>query len=364
MADTNRKRNLPQLGDGTHHLPKQIQEELLTDLRHLITDTRSAVAVTINAGLTLLYWRIGVRIHREILGNERAGYGKQIVHALSAQLKLEFGEGFGKRNLFNMIRFAEVFPDEHIVRALVPILSWTHIRLIIYIDDPLKRDFYAEMSRIERWSTRTLQQKIDSMLFERTALSKKPELLAQQELSALRTDDRITPDLVFRDTYILDFLLLKDTYSEKDLESAILLEMEQFLLELGTGFSFVARQYRMVIGNEDFYLDLLFFHRKLHRLIAIELKIGHFKAAYKGQMELYLRWLEQNEKETCEEQPLGHILCAGADQEQIRLLQLDKSGIHVSEYLTDLPPREMLEQKLKSAMLAARERLAEQGVKS
>jgi predicted nuclease of restriction endonuclease-like (RecB) superfamily len=363
MADTNRKRDLPQVHEDTRTVPKLIQEELLIDLRHLITDTRSAVAVTINAGLTLLYWRIGERIHREILGKERAGYGEQIVHALSAQLRLEFGEGFGKRNLFNMIRFAEVFPDENVVRSLVPTLSWTHIRLIMYIDDPLKRDFYAEMSRIERWSTRTLQQKIDSMLFERTALSKKPDLLAQQELSALRTEDRMTPDLVFRDPYILDFLRLRDTYSEDDLESAILREMEQFLLELGAGFSFVARQYRMVIGNEDFYLDLLFFHRKLHRLIAIELKIGHFKAAYKGQMELYLRWLEEHEKESCEEPPLGLILCAGADQEQIRLLQLDKSGIHVSEYLTDLPPREVLEHKLKSAMQAAREQLAAQGAK-
>ncbi|MDO9036681.1 MAG: DUF1016 N-terminal domain-containing protein [Methanoregula sp.] len=197
MADTNRKRNLLQVHEDTLTVPKVIQEELLIDLRHLITDTRSAVAVTINAGLTLLYWRIGERIHREILGKERAGYGEQIVHALSAQLRLEFGEGFGKRNLFNMIRFAEVFPDEYVVRSLVPTLSWTHIRLIMYIDDPLKRDFYAEMSRIERWSTRTLQQKIDSMLFERTALSKKPDLLAQQELSALRTEDRMTPDLVF-----------------------------------------------------------------------------------------------------------------------------------------------------------------------
>lgn len=347
MADTNRKRNLPQTYESSEPVPKLIPEELLTDLRHLITETRSAVAVTINAGLTLLYWRVGERIHREILGRERAEYGEQIVHALSAQLRLEYGEGFGKRNLFNMIRFAEVFPDEHVVRSLVSTLSWTHIRLIIYIDDPLKRDFYAEMSRIERWSTRTLQQKIDSMLFERTALSKKPELLAQQELSLLRTDDRMTPDLVFRDPYILDFLRLRDTYSEDDFESAILREMEQFLLELGAGFSFVARQYRMVIGNEDFYLDLLFFHRKLHRLIAIELKIGHFKAAYMGQMELYLRWLEEHEKESCEEQPLGLILCAGADQEQIRLLQLDKSGIHVSEYLTISRPAKCLSRNLR-----------------
>jgi len=333
----------------------------LADLRDLITETRSAVAVTVNAGMTLLYWRVGVRIRREILRNERAEYGEQILHALSAKLRAEFGEGFGFRNLFNMVRFAEVFPDEQIVRSIIPSLSWTHLRQIIYIEDPLKRDFYVEMCRIERWSTRMLQQKMDSMLFERTALSKKPELLARQELSRLRQEDRMTPDLVFRDPYILDFLRLRDTYSENDLESAILREMETFLLELGVGFSFVARQYRMVIGNEDFYLDLLFFHRKLHRLIAVELKIGQFKAAHKGQMELYLRWLEENAKETGEDPPLGLILCAGVDQEQIRLLQLDKSGIHVAEYLTDLPPREVLEQKLKAAVAIARERLAERG---
>ncbi len=330
----------------------------LDDLRHVITETRSAVAVTVNAGMTLLYWRVGVRIRREILRNERAEYGEQILHALSAKLRAEFGEGFGFRNLFNMIRFAEVFPDEQTVRLIIPSLSWTHLRQIIYIEDPLKRDFYVEMCRIERWSTRMLQQKMDSMLFERTALSKKPELLAQKELSRLREEDRMTPDLVFRDPYILDFLRLRDTYSENDLESAILREMEMFLLELGVGFSFVARQYRMVIGNEDFYLDLLFFHRKLHRLIAVELKIGQFKAAHKGQMELYLRWLEENAKETGEDPPLGLILCAGADQEQIRLLQLDKSGIHVAEYLTELPPREVLEQKLKAAVAIARERIA------
>jgi len=363
MPASNRKRELSRPIKETYPALVPDQENLLADLRNLITETRSAVAVTVNAGLTLLYWRVGVRIRREILMDERAGYGEQIVHALSAQLRLEFGEGFGTRNLFNMIRFAEVFPDENVVGSLVSSLSWTHIRLIIYIDDHLKRDFYAEMCRIERWSTRTLQQKVDSMLFERTALSKKPELLAQQELSALRTEDRMTPDLVFRDPYFLDFLGLRDAYSENDLETAILREMERFLLELGVGFTFVARQYRMVIGNEDFYLDLLLFHRKLHRLIAIELKIGHFKAAYKGQMELYLRWLEQHEKEPSEEPPLGLILCAGADQEQIRLLQLDKSGIHVSGYLTDLPPREVLEQKLKAAVQAARARLAAQSVK-
>jgi predicted nuclease of restriction endonuclease-like (RecB) superfamily len=358
MGDMRHKRDPSGKGEITRSGLESAPDELITDIRYLVTEARSAVAATINAGLTLLYWRVGRRIRREVLGNERAEYGEKIVHALSAQLKSEFGEGFGRRNLFNMIRFAEVFPDEQIVRSFAPYLSWTHMRQIIYIDDPLKRDFYAEMCRVERWSTRTLQKKIDSMLFERTALSRKPDVLAQQELSALREEDRMTPDLVFRDPYILDFLQLKDTYSENDLEAAILQEIEQFLLELGAGFTFVARQKRMVIGNEDFYLDLLFFHRKLRRLIAVELKIGHFKAEYKGQMELYLRWLEKYERENGEERPLGLILCAGANQEQVSLLELDRSGIHVAEYLTELPPRELLEQKLKAAVHLSREQFS------
>jgi predicted nuclease of restriction endonuclease-like (RecB) superfamily len=243
------------------------------------------------------------------------------------------------------------------VHALSAQLTWTHFREIIYLDDSLQRDFYAEMCRIERWNTRTLKSKIHGMLYERTAISKKPEKLIEKDLAALREEDRLTPDLVFRDPYFLDFLGLKDTYSEQDLETAILREMESFILELGAGFSFVARQKRITVDNEDYYLDLLFFHRKLKRLIAIELKLGKFKPAYKGQMELYLRWLEKYEIERGEETPLGLILCAGKTSEQIELLQLDKSGIKVAEYMTELPKRELLEQKLHKAVELARERL-------
>jgi len=190
-----------------------------------------------------------------------------------------------------------------------------------------------------------------------TSISKKPEKLIEKDLAALREEDRFTPDLVFRDPYFLDFLGLKDTYSEKDLETAILREMESFILELGAGFSFVARQKRITVDNEDYYLDLLFFHRKLKRLIAIELKLGKFKAAHKGQMELYLRWLNKYEKETGEKTPIGLILCAGKASEQIELLQLNKSGIKVAEYMTELPKRELLEQKLHKAVELARKRL-------
>ena len=336
---------------------KPISGNLIGDIRSLIETARHNVAVTVNVGLTILYWQIGNRIRQDILKEKRAEYGEEILPTLSAKLVPEFGNGFGARNLSRMVRFAEVFPEGKILSTLLRELSWSHFVEIIPLKDGLQRDFYAEMCRIERWSVRTLRKKIDGMLYERTAISKKPEKLIEKDLAALREEDRLTPDLVFRDPYFLDFLGLKDTYSEKDLETAILREMESFILELGIGFSFVARQKRITVDNEDYYLDLLFFHRKLKRLIAIELKLGMFKAAHKGQMELYLRWLEKYEKERGEETPLGLILCAGKTSEQIELLQLDNSGIKVAEYMTELPERELLEQKLHKAVELARKRL-------
>ena len=250
---------------------------LLKDLRGLITAARQDVARQVNSALVLLYWRVGKRIRQDILKEKRAGYGEQIVSAVSRELAAEFGQGFSTRNLWHMIRFAEVFPDEGIVNALSTQLDWTHFRHIIALDDPLKRDFYAEMCRIERWSTRTLEKKISGMLFERTALSKKPEKLIREELDSLRIEDKLTPDLVFRDPYFLDFLGLKDRYLEKDIEDAIMREMENFILEIGVGFTFVARQKRIQVDNDDYYLDLLFYHRGLRRLVAIDLKLGDFR---------------------------------------------------------------------------------------
>ena len=336
---------------------KSISGDLIGDIRSLIETARHTVAAAVNASLTLLYWQIGKRICQDILKEKRARYGEEILPTLSAKLVPEFGNGFGIRNISRMIRFAEIFPKKEIVSTLSQQLSWSHFVEIIPLKGDIQRDFYAEMCRIERWSVRTLRKKIDGMLYERTAISKKPEELVKKDLAALREKDRLTPDLVFRDPYFLDFLGLKDTYNEKDLETPILREMESFILELGIGFSFVARQKRIAIDNEDYYLDLLFFHRKLKRLIVIELKLGKFKAAYKGQMELYLRWLEKYEKEPGEETPLGLILCAGKTSEQIELLQLYKSGIKVAEYMTELPKRELLEQKLHKAVELARKRL-------
>lgn len=331
---------------------------LLPELRQLIDIARERAAISVNAELTLLYWQLGNRIHREILRQERAGYGEQIVSSLGRQLTSEYGRGFSAKNLRHMIRFAETFPEEKKVSALRRQLSWTHIKSLIYLDDSLKRDFYIELSRLEGWSSRQLQQRIQSMLFERTAISRKPDETIHHELQNLRNAGQPSPQLLLKDPYVLDFLGLNDRYLERDLEDAILREIEQFLLELGAGFTFVARQKRIQIDDEDFYIDLLFYNRKLKRLVAIDLKLGRFKAEFKGQMELYLRWLAKHEQETDENPPLGIILCAGKQQEQIELLELDNSGIHVAEYLTVLPSREALQAKLHQSIESARARLS------
>jgi predicted nuclease of restriction endonuclease-like (RecB) superfamily len=341
-------------------VPPVASPPLLEDLRRLIEETRQGVAATVNAAISVLYWNVGRRIREDILQEKRAEYGRQILPTLSAKLTVEYGRGWNERNLAYMVRFAETFPDETILHTLCAKLSWSHFRLLVGMDDRLKRDFYAEMCRIECWSTRTLEKKIGSMLFERTALSRKPEKLIEQELRLLRETDNLTPELVFRDPYLLDFLGLKDTFAEKDVEAAILREMEAFILELGVGFAFLERQKRITLDGDDFYLDLLFFHRRLRRLVAIELKLGEFKPAFKGQMELYLRWLDKYERREGEDIPLGMILCAGKKQEQIELLELGRSGIHVAEYLTDSLPKEVLQEKLHKAIAIARKRLENQ----
>ncbi len=331
---------------------------LLGDLQSLIESARIRVAVGVNAEMVMLYWDIGERIRTEILGDKRAAYGKQVVNTVSDQLTMQYGRGFTRANLFHMLQFFETFPDRKIVYSLSRQLSWTHFRNIIYIEDSLAREFYTEMCRLERWSVRTLQAKIQGMLFERTALSKKPEELARKELAALRDEDRVTPDLVFKSPYFLEFLGLSDTFSEKDLENSILRDLEGFILELGTDFSFVARQKRITVDHEDFYIDLIFYHRRLRCLIVIDLKLGAFRPADMGQVELYLRWLDKYDRQLGEEPPLGLILCSGRSTERIELLELEERGIRVAEYLTELPPRDVLEKKLKAAVAMHKERLA------
>jgi len=341
-----------------------IENRLFQEIRQLIDEAKQKVAVAINSELTLLYWQVGKCIQNEVLKGQRADYGKQVILSVSVKLTQAYGRGWSEKQLRHCLRLVETFPDAQIVNTLCRQLSWSHLRLLMYMDDELKRNFYIEIARLEHWSVRQLQDRVRSMLYERTAISKQPEETIEQDLQALREEGVLSANLAFRDPYVLDFLGLADSYSEKDLESAILAELQRFIGEMGSDFAFLARQKRITIDQRDYYIDLLFYHRRLKCLVAIDLKIGEFDAAFKGQMELYLRYLERYEKVDGEDTPIGLILCTGKNEEHVELLQLDKSNIRVADYLTVLPPREVLEAKLHESIAAARRRLSVEGDES
>ncbi len=300
----------------------KIANALYKDIAILIDQSRKRVSLTINTEITILYFTIGKTINRHLLKNKRAGYGETIISNLSKQLTISYGSGWGKRHLWHCVRAADTFPENELVNALSTQLSWTHIRELAAIEDDLKRTFYTQLSIKERWSTRTLNDRIASMLFERTALSLKPEKLIRKELDLLKVKGTVSEDLVFRDPYVLDFLGLPQMYSENDFETAILNQLQLFIVELGSDFAFIARQKRIIVDNEDHKIDLLFYHRGLRRLVAIDLKLDRFKAAYKGQMELYLRWLDKYERKQNEEAPIGLILCSQSNRNKLNCLNL------------------------------------------
>ena len=337
---------------------KTSENKIVSDIRVLIEQSRQQVAAAVNTGMTLMYWHIGERINREVLGGERAAYGKQIVATISQQLTTEYGGSqFSLRNLRRMMQFAETFPDIQIVTSVMSQLSWTHFLQVIAIEDRLKREFYLTMAADQRWSVRTLKSKIDGMLYERTAIAKKPDEVILHDLEQLRNEREMSADLAFQDPYFIDFLGLEGDFSEKDLESAIVGELQKFITEIGNDFAFMGRQKRISVDNEDYYIDLLFFNRRLRCMVAIDLKLTDFKAAYKGQMELYLRWLEKYEMLEGENKPIGLILCTGKNEEHIELMHLQESNIRVAEYLTNLPDKKLLEQKLQQAVEIAKEKI-------
>ena len=285
-------------------------QELLNELVTIIEKTKTQVISHANSSLTVMFWHVGKRILTHNLQNKRADYGKQIVATVSRHL------------------------------------SWSHFITLIPLKDQNARDFYGKLAYGSLFGVRKLRKQIGKKVYERT-----------KNADIQLFDSKVIEKGVFKDPYLFDFLELKDDYLENDLETAILKELELFILELGNGFTFVERQKRMIIDGDDHNLDLLFYHRKLNRLVAIELKIDKFKAKYKGQMELYLKWLDKNEKQEGEQTPIGLILCAVASKEQIELLEIHKDGIMVAEYWTELPPKEILEAKLHEALIEAREQI-------
>ncbi|CEN42919.1 conserved hypothetical protein [Capnocytophaga canis] len=330
---------------------KPLNKNLLSELSVLIENGQQQIVFYANSTLTLVFWQVGKRINEDVLNNERATYGKRIVPMIANELESKYGRNFTEKNIRRMMQFAEVFPDFQIVVTLSRQLSWSQFLVLIPLKNHEARMFYAELTANESLSVRDLRKQITTKAFERMQIA---NLQVQQS--------EIIPINTFKDPYLLDFLGLRSDYLEKDIETAILHKLESFILELGRGFAFVERQKRMIIDGEDFYLDLLFFHRKLKRLIAIELKIGKFQAKHKGQMELYLKWLNKYERQEGEEAPIGLILCAENSKEQVELLEIHKDGIMVAEYWTELPPKKQLEKKLHEAFIEAREQFENKGV--
>lgn len=328
---------------------------LLLDLQAIIHRGKSQAQAAVNSALTLTYWQVGKRINEAVLKGERAAYGEQVIEQVARGLWVQFGKGFEAKNLRRMMKFAEVFRDSDIVAPLVRQLSWSHFLILLPLKTHEARLFYATQALDGCWSKRELTRQVERKAFERSSIADgKLSLRSGTESTALELASS------FKDPYFLDFLDLPQGYLENDLEQALIRELERFILELGKGFTFVERQKRMIIDGEDFYLDLLFYHRRLKRLVAIELKIDRFKAAHKGQMELYLNWLDKYERQAGEESPIGLILCAYAGTEQVELLNMQKDNIMVAEYWTELPPKAVLESKLHTALIEIQERLAEQ----
>lgn len=328
-------------------------EMIFKGIEQLIENARKRVAVFVNAETTLLYWQIGDYINKEFLKEDRGIYGAKILATLSQDLIKTFGKGYSYSALTRMCKVAKSF-DAEIVATLSQQLSWSHFIELGALENPLKKDFYSKLCIYEKWNVRTLRDKIDSMVFERTAISSKPEQTIKSALSNLKNEDKLDPELVFRNTYVLDFLNLPQTFKEKDLETALIENLQQFIMELGNGFAFLERQKRIAVDSVDYHLDLLFYHRKLKRLIAIDLKLGKFKPEHKAQMELYLRWLQKNEVQEGEESPIGLLLCSEGNSEHIELLILDQKEIKVAQYLTELPDKKWFSEKLHRAMEIAK----------
>ncbi len=329
-------------------------DQLYNDVSNLIEKAKIQVVSHVNTEFVILNWNIGKRIKNELLDNKKPEYGKRVIKELSKRLIEKYGRGYSYSNLYRMLQINEDFEDFENFETLSQKLSWSHFVEIVKMDTDIKRKFYTTMCMNENWSVRTLKERVDSALFERTTISKKPEQTIINDLQLLTNENKMTTDLFFRDPYILDFLELKDTYSEKDLENAIINELEKFILEMGNDFAFLARQKRITIDGRDYYMDLLFYHRKLKRLVVIELKLDEFKPEHKGQVELYLKWLDKYEKAEGEEPPVAIILCATKSDMMTELLELDTSGIHVAQYLTNYVPKELLQEKFLSSIKNAK----------
>ena len=319
---------------------------LFEEISAMIERTKRTIYMQANRESVLLFWNIGRRVNDDILQNKRADYGKQIVVSLSQQLTEKYGRSFEEKNLRRMRQFAEQFMDEEIIVTLSRQLSWSHFLALIPLKTIDAKMYYANVSLNGCLGVRDLRKMISRKAYERKEIA----------------DTQITPVSpiptgTFKDPYLFDVLGIKDEYLEEDVETAIINELEKFILEFGKGFTFAERQKRMIIDGEDHHLDLLLFNRYLNRFVAIDLKQGAFDAADGGQMRLYLKWLNRYERQPHENEPIGLILCDTGSREKIELMEMDKDGIMVAEYWTTLPPKAEFVQKIQTILAETRERL-------
>lgn len=297
------------------------EQMLLADVTEIIEQGRRTIATTALRASAYTFWQVGQRINQDVLNNERADYGKQIVSRLATQLMATYGRTYEARNLRRMMQFSTQFPDFEIVSRFATQLSWSHFVEILPLKTTDAKLYYLEEAAHGVLGRDDFRELINRRAYERRGIA-----------NAQLSNTGKVPFNVFKDPYLLDSLGLNDDYAEADLESTILKEIEKFILEFGKGFSFVERQKRMIIDGEDFHLDLLLFNRYLRRLVAVELKLGKFHAEYNGQMKLYLKWLDRYERQSWEEEPIGIILCAEGNREQIELMELDKDGTWFMEH--------------------------------
>lgn len=335
---------------------KDSENALYADVCGIIDAAKLKIASYVNTDVCMTYWRVGTRIKEDVLFNKRAEYGKQIVKNLSGKLNQHYGKGWGYKTLQHCIRAAYTFSEDEIVYATRRQLYWSHLRSVMFLKNGLERQFYIEMAALEHWDTRTLDEKIDKQLYQTTALSRRPEDVIKKELSELRETQVMQPDIVFRSSYFLDMLGLPETFSENELEQTVIDQVEEFMHEMGSDFTLIARQKRITVDAVDYKMDLVFFHRSLRRTIIVDLKLGKFKPSYEGQMLLYLRYIDTHERHPWEESPIGLILCSEGNTEHIEYLMLDEnSPIKVAQYYTELPDKQLLAAKLQRAIAIARE---------
>lgn len=332
----------------------QISDRLYQGVSEIIDDSMRQVAVYVNAQSSMTFWNVGTYITNDMNYQTYSAYGQKILATLSQRLMERYGKGYTYSALTRMMKVARIYSDKEMFAMLSQTLSWSHFLELVTIEDPTKRLFYQQMGMTEHWSVKQLRAKQDEMAYERSLIAVKPD----DEI--VHTLERINPqhiesEVVLKSSYVLDFLGLSGYYTENELENAIAAQLENFILELGQGFAFLERQKRITIDGTDYYLDLLFYHRKLKCLVAIDLKLGKFKPHYKGQMELYLKYLQKYDMQPGENPPIGLLLCSEGNTEHIELLMLDEEHIKVGQYTTFLPDKQWFIDKLNRSILIAKE---------